>query len=88
MDGSLVPSGKVLEEIGNLTFTQLSQLRHRGAFTTVSQTFTVCCQSVKFVSSVETLVAETETTMLDVWYKVSDELARILFCLLLLLICY
>ena len=29
--------------IGDLAFTQLAELRHRGAFSTVSQTFTACC---------------------------------------------
>ncbi|TVY81647.1 tRNA (cytidine(32)-2'-O)-methyltransferase non-catalytic subunit TRM732 [Lachnellula suecica] len=31
-------------EIGDLSFLQLSTLRHRGAFSTVSLTFAVCCQ--------------------------------------------
>ncbi|KZZ95080.1 HEAT repeat protein [Ascosphaera apis ARSEF 7405] len=30
--------------IGDLSFTQLAELRHRGAFSTVSQTFATCCQ--------------------------------------------
>jgi hypothetical protein len=29
--------------IGQLCFTQLAELRHRGAFSTVSQTFVTCC---------------------------------------------
>ena len=29
--------------IGGLAFEQLAQLRHRGAFSTVSQTFAACC---------------------------------------------
>lgn len=32
------------ENIGNTSFTQLAELRHRGAFSTVSQTFATCCQ--------------------------------------------
>lgn len=32
------------QTIGKATFTQLAELRHRGAFSTVSQTFTTCCQ--------------------------------------------
>ncbi|KAL1964941.1 hypothetical protein VTN77DRAFT_6294 [Rasamsonia byssochlamydoides] len=32
------------EAIGVLSFIQLSELRHRGAFTAVSQTFATCCQ--------------------------------------------
>ncbi|KAI5295035.1 hypothetical protein KEM52_002538, partial [Ascosphaera acerosa] len=33
-----------LSAIGELTFAQLAELRHRGAFSTVSQTFAACCQ--------------------------------------------
>ncbi|OJJ47298.1 hypothetical protein ASPZODRAFT_65750 [Penicilliopsis zonata CBS 506.65] len=32
------------EKIGTASFIQLAELRHRGAFTTVSQTFATCCQ--------------------------------------------
>ncbi|KAJ9220006.1 hypothetical protein DTO169C6_7663 [Paecilomyces variotii] len=32
------------ETIGMASFTQLAELRHRGAFSTVSQTFSTCCQ--------------------------------------------
>jgi len=32
-----------LSLIGELSFMQLSELRHRGAFSTVSQTFATCC---------------------------------------------
>ncbi|KAF9891702.1 hypothetical protein FE257_003714 [Aspergillus nanangensis] len=31
------------EKIGSMSFTQLAELRHRGAFSTVSQTFATCC---------------------------------------------
>ena len=31
------------ERFGTLIITQLAELRHRGAFSTVSQTFAVCC---------------------------------------------
>ncbi|PYI07666.1 hypothetical protein BO78DRAFT_396285, partial [Aspergillus sclerotiicarbonarius CBS 121057] len=31
------------EKIGTLSFIQLAELRHRGAFSTVSQTFATCC---------------------------------------------
>ena len=30
-------------KVGTLSFSQLAQLRHRGAFSTVSQTFSACC---------------------------------------------
>ncbi|KAK2740916.1 hypothetical protein FQN57_005920 [Myotisia sp. PD_48] len=33
-----------LKRVGILTFAQLAALRHRGAFTAVSQTFASCCQ--------------------------------------------
>lgn len=32
------------ENIGSASFAQLAELRHRGAFSTVSQTFATCCQ--------------------------------------------
>ncbi|KAJ5668654.1 hypothetical protein N7462_009724 [Penicillium macrosclerotiorum] len=32
------------ENVGRASFTQLAELRHRGAFSTVSQTFATCCQ--------------------------------------------
>lgn len=31
------------KSLGELSFVQLAELRHRGAFSTVSQTFTACC---------------------------------------------
>lgn len=32
------------EQVGQSSFTQLAELRHRGAFSTVSSTFAICCQ--------------------------------------------
>ncbi|KAL2825227.1 putative death-receptor fusion protein-domain-containing protein [Aspergillus cavernicola] len=32
------------EKMGRTSFTQLAELRHRGAFSTVAQTFATCCQ--------------------------------------------
>lgn len=32
------------QKLGNLAFTQLAELRHRGAFSSVSQTFASCCR--------------------------------------------
>ncbi|KAL4933322.1 THADA/TRM732 family protein [Aspergillus undulatus] len=32
------------EKIGRTSFTQLAELRHRGAFSTVASTFSICCQ--------------------------------------------
>lgn len=50
-----------LQELGDLSFTQLAELRHRGAFSTVSQTFTACCLSCKKISS-------DEDNVLEKWY--------------------
>lgn len=33
-----------LSAIGQLCMEQLTKLRHRGAFSTVAQTFAICCQ--------------------------------------------
>lgn len=69
MKGALLPSREVFGDIGNLAFEQLSSLRHRGAFSTVSLTFTTCCQLVEdpLVTSPE---APAEETLLFSWYKV------------------
>lgn len=61
--GLLVPSRQNFETIGRLTFDELSNLRHRGAFTTVSQTFTSCCQLVKYFPN-------DRPNLLDEWYQV------------------
>jgi hypothetical protein len=53
------------ESIGSLTFTQLSELRHRGAFSTVSQTFSSLCRRCA-QSGVESIVELPEQ-----WYQVS-----------------
>lgn len=59
------PSMKVFSAIGNLSLEQLSTLRHRGALTTVSQTFAICCQMSRFYQ--EEHVSEP---LLEQWYKV------------------
>ncbi|KAF3482664.1 uncharacterized protein GIQ15_01988 [Arthroderma uncinatum] len=48
---SFAPSGyeeglsyEEFSRVGNLTFSQLAELRHRGAFSAVSQTYASCCQ--------------------------------------------
>ncbi|KAH8673677.1 putative death-receptor fusion protein-domain-containing protein [Xylariales sp. PMI_506] len=53
------------DTIGNLTFAQLSNLRHRGAFTSVSQTFTSCCQLSKYFPRSSTDAEH----FLNKWYK-------------------
>ncbi|KAI0971132.1 putative death-receptor fusion protein-domain-containing protein [Xylaria arbuscula] len=61
----LTPSQRNFEDIGNLTFDQLSSLRHRGAFSTVSQTFTACCQLVQ-----STLAHQNnDSDLLQKWYE-------------------
>jgi len=55
------------EAIGRLTFRELSTLRHRGAFTTVSQTFATCCQLVHHFSAVRDGV-----DLLNEWYQVNS----------------
>lgn len=53
------------EKLGRLCFTQLLELRHRGAFSTVSQTFAAFCR--RCVSSdIKALRALPE-----IWYQVS-----------------
>ena len=60
-DVFITPSQDLFEKIGNLTFNQLSSLRHRGAFTTVAMTFATCCQQTKHLDQGESL--------LDMWYQ-------------------
>ena len=64
--GLLAPDSKTFDAIGNLTFDELSNLRHRGAFSTVTHTFTGCCQQVKHYSA----STKGDETLLDQWYKV------------------
>ncbi|ESZ93537.1 hypothetical protein SBOR_6079 [Sclerotinia borealis F-4128] len=59
-DGSSVMSPELFTKVGNLTFEQLSSLRHRGAFSTVSLTFARCCQLSQCHSS---------SDLLETWYK-------------------
>ncbi|KAI1735552.1 putative death-receptor fusion protein-domain-containing protein [Xylaria scruposa] len=63
--GFLAPSRQNFEDIGNLTFDELSNLRHRGAFSTVSQTFTACCQLVNCISAEQ----NNGVDLLQQWYK-------------------
>lgn len=64
--GFLLPPPQVFEAIGNLAFTQLSTLRHRGAFSSVSLTFTTCCQHAR-----DPPVASPvgEKSLLAIWYE-------------------
>lgn len=46
---------------------QLISLRHRGAFSTVAQTFTLCCERVRLAK--DQAVGE----LIKKWYKVSRD---------------
>ncbi|KAL8811725.1 MAG: hypothetical protein Q9200_001557, partial [Gallowayella weberi] len=50
-------------KFGNLAFTELAELRHRGAFSTVSQTFAECC-----VRCVQSKDAQTQALTRE-WYQ-------------------
>ncbi|KAL1888739.1 hypothetical protein Sste5346_009365 [Sporothrix stenoceras] len=66
--GTLTPEKAVFERIGNLAFEQLSTLRHRGALTTVAQTFTLCCQLAQDPSITAPGTPE-DATLVKTWYK-------------------
>ncbi|KAH7188835.1 putative death-receptor fusion protein-domain-containing protein [Fusarium flagelliforme] len=66
--GRICPSREAYERIGNLSFTQLASLRHRGAFTTVALTFSTCCQLVKHLDQGQDGAA-SGTTLLEQWYS-------------------
>lgn len=51
-----------LQGMVDLSFSQLAELRHRGAFSTVSTTFAVCCMSCNKLSN-------SEGSVLENWYK-------------------
>lgn len=61
---NIYPSKDVFSAIGNLSFEQASTLRHRGALTAVSQTFTTSCQMSRCYSS------DSSESLLSAWYKV------------------
>ncbi|EUC41218.1 hypothetical protein COCMIDRAFT_9044 [Bipolaris oryzae ATCC 44560] len=61
-EGDLV-TPQLFEKLGRLCFTQLLELRHRGAFSTVSQTFVVFCRRC-VTSSIPSLRALPEA-----WYQ-------------------
>ncbi|KAJ4420130.1 hypothetical protein N0V82_004577 [Gnomoniopsis sp. IMI 355080] len=65
-DGYLLPTPEVFRAAGNLAFTQLSTLRHRGAFSSVSLTFTCCCQNAQHPSIV---AAAENRILLETWYQ-------------------
>lgn len=64
--GHLLPSPEVFRNVGNLAFTQLSRLRHRGAFSSVSLTFTCCCQ---YAQSTTVVISTENRSLLEEWYQ-------------------
>ena len=64
-ENSLSLSELDLSRMGNLALTQLAELRHRGAFSTVAQAFAACCSCC-----VKSGLSST-SILLDKWYKVS-----------------
>jgi hypothetical protein len=78
-----LPPTEIFATIGNLTFLQLSTLRHRGAFSTVSLTFTKCCVLTQSAPQTST----TALNLLDVWYQVRERLVRLIYVFLTALGC-
>jgi hypothetical protein len=64
--GFLLPTPEVFRRVGNLAFSQLSTLRHRGAFSSVSLNFTCCCQNAR---NPHVASGESEQSLLEDWYK-------------------
>jgi len=64
----LYPSPQIFQMIGSLTFEQLSTLRHRGAFSTVAQTFSACCQLAQH-PHLASLDTEQQESLLVSWYN-------------------
>jgi hypothetical protein len=63
-DDRALMSPNLFEKLGKLCFTQLLELRHRGAFSTVSQTFAAFCR--RCVSS---KIPELRA-LPEIWYQV------------------
>lgn len=66
LDGSPLVPFEVFRAAGVLSFEQLSSLRHRGAFSTVSLTFARCCQLTQEVS----IIGDSGESLLKEWYQV------------------
>lgn len=67
--GLLLPSIQTFKDIGFLAFDQLTKLRHRGALSTVTLTFTTTCQLTKSLVDVNPGVPDPEH-LLQTWYQV------------------
>ena len=57
-----------LSQMGDLALSQLAELRHRGAFSTVAQAFAACCSRCAKVDQ------PLMTTLPQKWYKVRQNL--------------
>ncbi|KAK3996097.1 thyroid adenoma-associated protein [Cladorrhinum sp. PSN332] len=62
------PPLDVFRDTGFLTFEQLASLRHRGAFSTVSHTFTTCCQLTQNLRTIFPDGDESENLLRE-WYQ-------------------
>lgn len=63
------------QKLGDLTFSQLAELRHRGAFSAVSQTFTACCKKCARVgqSGEHEIKSSLISYLPQKWYQVRLE---------------
>jgi hypothetical protein len=66
--GAPFPPLDVFRDAGYLTFEQLASLRHRGAFSTVSLTFSTCCQLTQRLPPVYADINGSENLLRD-WYQ-------------------
>lgn len=68
-----------IQKLGNLAFTQLAELRHRGAFSSVSQTFAACCRKCAQANQLsDPLINPSPISRLPVhWYKVRYQIVDI-----------
>ncbi|KAK0623332.1 putative death-receptor fusion protein-domain-containing protein [Immersiella caudata] len=62
------PPLDVFRDAGYLTFEQLASLRHRGAFSTVSLTFSTCCQLTQRLPHVYADITGSEGLLRE-WYQ-------------------
>lgn len=60
-------TSSILRAVGDLCFTQLAEVRHRGAFSAVAQTFAVLCQQCAVSQH------EESRQLVAMWYNVSIE---------------
>ena len=63
--GIAAPSRNLYRAIGDLCVDQLISLRHRGAFSTVAQTFNLCCEKVRVSGN------DMVQSLIPKWYQVS-----------------